>query len=283
MGVAVGDYNNDGLMDIFITNWIEQNNTLYENQGAQQFQDRTSILGLSPLGFEYCGWGTGFVDFDNDGWLDIWITYGHTNEQLEMQNRARRFAEPNFFLRNVEGHRFVDVSEAAGLRKLPAHSGRGAAFADIDNDGDVDVLLINKNAIPTLLRNDGGNARHWLVVRTEGVQSNRSGIGARITVTTAGKRRIFDVRGSESYLSGNDLRVHIGMGDEQRADGVEIRWPSRQVDRYTNVPVDTFYLAREGSGLGPDPRVHRSKIIDRSKVPKGHHVQTDHRNAGMRD
>jgi hypothetical protein len=283
MGVAVGDYNNDGLMDIFITNWIEQNNTLYENQGAQQFQDRTSVLGLSPLGFEYCGWGTGFVDFDNDGWLDLWITYGHTNEQLEMQNPARRFAEPNFFLRNVEGHRFVDVSEAAGLRKLPAHSGRGAAFADIDNDGDVDVLLINKNAIPTLLRNDGGNARHWLVVRTEGVRSNRSGIGARITVTTAGKRRIFDVRGSESYLSGNDLRVHIGMGDEQRADGVEIRWPSRQVDRYTNVPVDTFYLAREGSGLGPDPRVHRSKIIDRPKVPKAHQVHTDRRNVHMRD
>jgi hypothetical protein len=258
MGVTVGDYNNDGLIDIFVTNWIEQNNTLYENQGAHQFQDRTSVLGLSPLGFEYCGWGTGFFDFDNDGWLDLWITYGHTNEQLEIRNPANSFAEPNFFLRNVEGHKFVDVSESAGLRKLSKHSGRGAAFADIDNDGDIDVLLINKNDIPTLLRNDGGNTNNWLTIRTEGVRSNRSGIGARVAVTVAGKRRIFDVRSSESYLSGNDLRVHIGMGDHPRADAVEIRWPSGQLDRYADVSVNTFYLAREGDGLRPDPWITRA-------------------------
>lgn len=255
MGVAVGDYNDDGLLDIFVTNWIEQNNTLYENQGLHQFMDRTPVFGLSPMGFEYCGWGTSFFDFDNDGWLDLWISYGHTNEQVEIRNPSISFAEPNFLLRNVGGHKFVDVSEAAGLRKLPVRSGRGAAFADIDNDGDIDVLLINKNDIPTLLRNESGNTNNWLVIRTEGVRSNRAGIGARIAVTTAGKRRIMDVRGSESYLSGNDLRVHFGMGNSPRADVVEIRWPSGQVDRYADVSVNTFYVAREADGLKPDPRI----------------------------
>jgi hypothetical protein len=252
MGVAVGDYNNDGLLDIFVTNWIEQNNTLYENQGSHQFMDRTSVLGLSPLGFEYCGWGTGFFDFDNDGWLDLWISYGHTNEQIEKRNPSISFAEPNFLLRNLEGHKFADVSETLGLRNLPARSARGAAFADIDNDGDIDVLLINKNDIPVLLRNDGGTA-NWLVIRTEGVRSNRAGIGARVAVTVAGKRHILDVRGSESYLSGNDLRVHFGMGDHARADAVEIRWPSGQLDQYADVPANSFYLAREADSLKADP------------------------------
>ena len=259
MGVTVGDYNQDGLMDIFVTNWIEQNNVFYENQGGHQFLDRTSFLGLSPLGFEYCGWGTSLFDFDNDGWLDLWITYGHTNEQLELKNAAIKFSEPNFLLRNLEGRKFVDVSEAVGLRKLPMHSGRGTAFADIDNDGDLDVLVMNKNDIPTLLRNDGGNFNHWLTIRTEGVRSNRSGIGARISVTVKGKRRIFDVRASESYLSGNDLRVHVGMGDQPRADKLEIHWPSGQADAYTDVDADHFYLAQEGKGLKLDPWVRPAR------------------------
>ena len=276
MGVTVGDFNNDGWLDVFVTNWVEQNNTLYENVRAHQFQDSTSLLGLVGVGFEYCGWGTGFFDYDNDGWLDLWITFGHTNEQLELRNPAIRFAEPNFILRNVEGSRFVDVSESTGLRKLPPHSGRGTAFADIDNDGDVDVLVTNKNDIPTLLRNDGGNAHHWLTVRTEGVRSNRSGIGARITVTAAGRRRIFEVRGSESYLSGNDLRVHIGMDNEARAEGLEIRWPSGQLDRYSNVPVDTFYLAKEGNGLTADPQVHPSSAYNRSKAKPADNQNVKH-------
>ena len=270
MGVAVGDYNSDGLLDIFVTNWIEQNSTLYENQGLHQFMDRTSVLGLSPLGFDYCGWGTSFFDFDNDGWLDLWISYGHTNEQVEKLNPPISFAEPNFLLRNLGGHKFVDVSEVAGLRKLPAHSGRGAAFADIDNDGDIDALLVNKNDIPTLLRNDGGNASNWLVIRTEGVRSNRAGIGARIAITTAGKRRIIDVRGSESYLSGNDLRVHFGMGDFLHADVLEIRWPSGQVDRYADVAVNTFYLAREADGLKPDPQIKSVHRAENQAMPRTH-------------
>jgi enediyne biosynthesis protein E4 len=257
--VTVGDYNNDGRMDIFIADWIKQDKTLYENQGSYVFSDVTADRGIAQLGYEYCGWGTRLFDFDNDGWLDIWVTFGHTDPQVEKGNPDHTFAEPNYMLRNLEGKRFEDVSAATGLRKLPKRSGRGVAFGDFDNDGDVDVLIVNKNAAPMLLRNDGGNRNHWLEIRAEGVQSNRSGIGARITVEAGGKRRIFDVRSSESYLSSNDIRVPIGMAQLTQADSVEVRWPDGHLDRTANVPVNRFYLAREGDSLRPDPQVSPSR------------------------
>ena len=255
MGVAVGDYNNDGLMDIFVATWIDQTHALFENKGSYTFDDVTQLTSLSQIGYDYCAWGAKFFDFDNDGWLDLWVTFGHTDPQVEKVHPQDTWAEPNYMLRNVLGKKFVDVSEVTGLRKLKSYSGRGTAFADIDNDGDTDVLVINKNDVPTLLRNDGGNRNNWLTIRAEGVKSNRSGIGARIVVTAAGLRRIFDVRGSESYLSGNDLRVQIGMADLRKADLIEIHWPSGQVDRYKDVPVNRFYWARERSWLKPDPLV----------------------------
>jgi hypothetical protein len=259
MGVTVGDYNNDGLMDIYIANWIKQEKTLYENQGSHLFTDVSQARGLALVGYEYCAWGTKFFDFDNDGWLDLWVSFGHTDPQVEKAHPEDTFAEPNYVLRNLMGKKFADVSESVGLRKLKSHSGRGVAFADIDNDGDIDVLVVNKNDRPALFRNDGGNRNNWLMIRAEGVKSNRSGIGARITVTAQGARRIFDVRSSESYLSGNDLRVHVGMADLKQADLVEIRWPSGQVDRYTNVAVNAFYLAREGNGIRLDPWITKRK------------------------
>jgi hypothetical protein len=187
------------------------------------------------------------------------VTFGHTDPQVEKVHPEDTWTEPNYMLRNMLGKKFIDVSEETGLRKLPKRSGRGTAFADIDNDGDTDVLIINKNDVPTLLRNDGGNRNNWLTIRAEGVKSNRSGIGARITVTAGGVRRIFDVRSNESYLSANDLRVQIGMADLKQADLIEIRWPSGQVDRYPHVPVNTFYLAREGNWLKPDPLIAARK------------------------
>jgi enediyne biosynthesis protein E4 len=259
MGVTVGDYNNDGLMDIFIANWIKQGNDLYENQGSHIFSDVSAVRAITQLGYEYCGWGTRLFDFDNDGWLDLWVTFGHTDPQVEMVHPDHPFAEPNYMLRSIEGKKFEDVSEATGLRKLPSHSGRGVAFGDIDNDGDIDLLISNKNDVPTLLRNDGGNRNNWMMIRAEGVKSNRSGIGARITVTAGGTHRIFDVRNNESYLSSNDLRVPIGMGALKQADAVEIRWPNGHVDRTANVPVNTVYWAHEGDQLRADPLVSPKK------------------------
>jgi enediyne biosynthesis protein E4 len=254
MGLTGGDYNNDGLMDIFVTNFIEQTNTLYHNRGSNRFMDRTTATGLGLVGFHYSGWGTKFFDFDNDSWLDLFITNGHTNDQLEKSyppDPRHAYAEPNYMMRNVEGKRYVDISEAVGIRKLPNRVGRGTAFGDFDNDGDIDLLIVNKNDIPLFLRNDG-DAKNWIVLRTEGTQSNRSGIGARVSVNTGSLRRIFEVRGSDSYLSSNDLRVHIGLGDQNWAD-VEIRWPSGHTDRGTRISANKFYLAREGSTLREDP------------------------------
>ena len=252
MGLTVGDYNNDARLDIFITNFIEQSNTLYENDGDNKFVDQTAGLGLFPVGLNDSGWGTKFIDFDNDGWLDLFIVNGHTDERLEKRFPTDTYAQPNYLLRNVRAERFVDVSDSVGLRSIENRVGRGAAFADFDNDGDVDVLVINKNDKPSFLRNDGGNQRNWFTIRTQGVESNRGGIGAKILVETGDARRAFEVRGSDSYLSGNDMRVHVGLGKNTAAD-LEIRWPSGRRDRHEAVAANKFYLAVEGQPLDVDP------------------------------
>jgi hypothetical protein len=252
MGLTVADYNHDGLMDIFITNFIEQQNTLYQNQGSSMFLDRTTGVGLGMVAFRYSGWGAKFFDFDNDGWLDLFFTNGHTMEQLEKEFPADPFAEPSYLVRNASGKEFIDVSQITGIRKYPNRVGRGTAFGDYDNDGDIDILQINKNETPYLFRNDGGNVSNWLLLRMEGVKSNRSGIGARVTVTAGESKQVFDVKGSDSYLSSNDLRVHAGL-DKHEAVKVEVRWPSGQIDRHTKVDANQHYLVKEGNPIQKDP------------------------------
>lgn len=248
MGLTVGDYNNDGRLDIFITNFVEQSNTLYENDGDNLFLDQTTSLGLNPVGFNYSGWGTKFFDFDNDGWLDLFVTNGHTDERLELRFPTDTYAEPNYLLRNESGSRFVDVSDRAGLRDMEDRVGRGTAFADFDNDGDVDVLVVNKNDRPVFLLNDGGNRRNWLTIRARGGESNSDGIGAKVVVTAGSQRRVFEVRGSDSYLSSNDMRVHVGLGEFASAN-VTVRWPSGAVDKHDGVAAGRFYIAAEGREL----------------------------------
>ena len=259
MGLTAGDVNGDGLTDIFITNFVDQPNTLYINQGSNLFLDKTTTFGIGMLGFHYSGWGTKLFDFDDDGWLDLFFTNGHTMEQLEKEFPMDLFAEPSYLCRNEQGKGFKEVSEAVGLRKIPNKVSRGTAFGDYDNDGDIDILIINKNDIPYLLRNDGGNANNWINIRTEGVKSNRCGFGAKIMVTAGGFTRYYEVRGSDSYLSSNDLRVNAGLGNRTEAD-IEIRWPSGRVDKQPGVKVNQFYLAREGAWLRPDPRIPNGKI-----------------------
>src|SRR5262245_3853888 len=165
MGLTVGDYNRDGLLDIFVTNFIDQRNTIYQNLGSNQFQDSTTNSGIGMIGFPYSGWGTKFFDFDNDGWLDLFFCNGHTMEQPEREFPADTFAEPSYLMRNVQG-RFSDVSKESGIRKLSNKVSRGTAFGDFDNDGDIDMVVIHKNDIPYFLRNDGGNLKNWITLRT---------------------------------------------------------------------------------------------------------------------
>jgi len=254
MGLTVADVNRDGLQDILVTNFIDQEKTLYENQGGNLYEDATTRYGLGGVAFHYSGWGTKFFDLDYDGWLDLWMTNGHTMEQLEKFFPDDPFAEPNYVLRNIEGKRFEDVSEITGIRKIPNKVGRGTAFGDLDNDGDVDVFVLNKNDIPTLWRNDGGNARNWIAIRTEGVKSNRDGYGARVTARTEKMKQVFEVRTSDSFLSSNDPRLFIGLADSKEAE-IEIRWPSGRLDKHPRVTAGQFYLAREGEPLKADPRV----------------------------
>jgi hypothetical protein len=256
MGLTVGDFNNDGLQDIFITNFIEQGNTLYQNQGENLFFDRTTNLGLGMVSFHNSGWGTKFFDIDNDGWLDLFFTNGHTMEQLEPLSPKDSFAEPSYMMHNLKGEKFEDVSDAVGFRKIRDKVSRGAAFGDYDNDGDIDILIVNKNDTPYLLRNEGGNLQHWITIRAEGVKSNRAGLGAKIRVSGGDVTRHFEVRCSDSYLSSNDLRVHVGMGNLEEGD-VEIRWPSGRVDKQSHVKVNKYYLAREGDPLILDPRMSK--------------------------
>ncbi|HVN79757.1 MAG TPA: CRTAC1 family protein [Terriglobia bacterium] len=259
MGLGIGDVNGDGLPDIFVTTFIDQPKTLYINQGSNMFLDQTTSFGLGTLALHSSAWGTKLLDFDNDGWLDIFFTTSHTMEQLEKEYPLDPYAEPNYLCRNEQGKGFKDVSEAAGLRKIRNKVGRGIAFGDYDNDGDIDVLVINKNDIPYLLRNDGGNSNNWINIRTEGVKSNRCGIGAKVLVTAGGSTRLYEVRGSDSYLSSNDLRVNAGLGSLKEAD-IVIRWPSGLVDKQSGVKVNQFYLAREGEPLRPDPRISNGKV-----------------------
>ena len=252
MGLTIGDYNNDTHPDIFVTNFVEQSNTIYENTGNKRFIDQTAARGLFPIGLNESGWGTKFIDFDNDGWLDIFIANGHTDERLESHFPTDTYAQPNYMLRSVEAKRFVDVSEAVGLRELPNKVSRGSAFADFDNDGDVDILVINKNDKPTFLRNDGGNRLNWIVIRALGIGSNRDGIGTKVLIESGGVRRGFEVRASDSYLSSNDIRIHVGLGAATSAD-IEVHWPSGHQDRYQTVVANRFYLAVEGQSLNVDP------------------------------
>ena len=251
MGVDAGDYDGNGRLDLIVTHFSGDYTTLYENSDAGFFSDVSSAAGIAPPTLPYLGWGVGLVDIDNDGLLDIFVANGHVVPEVDQQGLTTTYLQRNQLFHNQGDTRFRDVTDEVGGGLLVEKSTRGAAFGDYDNDGDIDVLLINLNDRPTLLRNDTAGGRHWITLRLAGTESNRDGIGAKVTVEAGGRTQMAEVRSGSSYLSHNDMRVHFGLGGSNRVTKLEIRWPSGLVETVAALPADRFYVAREGQGVQP--------------------------------
>jgi enediyne biosynthesis protein E4 len=248
MGASAGDYNCDGWLDIFKTNFSDDTSSLYRNNGDGTFSDATVSAGMG-LNTRYLGWGCGFVDIDNDGWQDVFLANGHVYPELEQAGLDTPFREPKILYRNLRNGRFEDVSVRAGTGLGLLRSARGVAFGDFDNDGDLDIVINNMHDTPTLLRNDGGNKNRWLKIKTIGTRSNRTGIGTRVRVVVGNHVQSDEVRSGGSYISQSDLRLHFGLGPASKADLVEIRWPSGQVDRLKDVETNQVIYVQEGKGV----------------------------------
>jgi hypothetical protein len=248
MGVAVADYDGDGWFDIARTNFSEQVTTLYRNYGNGAFEDASIKAGLG-VNRKYLGFGVGFLDFDNDGWKDLFLANGHVYSQIASRKLHLSYKEPKVLYRNLGNGRFEDVSLKVGPDIRMENLGRGCAFGDFDNDGDVDVVVNNLDGPPTLLRNDGGNKNNWIMIKCIGTRSNRSGIGTRVKVTIGEHIQIDEVMSGSSYYSQNDLRLHFGLGTASKVDSVDVAWPSGLKESFRNLPVNQLFVVQETKGI----------------------------------
>jgi hypothetical protein len=251
MGVAAGDYDRNGTIDLFKTNFAGDTSTLYANDGKGLCEDRTFAAGIG-LNTRWLGWGVSFVDLDNDGWLDLFLVNGHVYPEVERLKTEGAYKQRKVVYRNLGNGRFEDISLRVGEAVTTPAAGRGAAFADFDNDGDIDVFVNNMNAPPDLFRLDLQAGAHWTTLKLVGTSSNRSAIGARVRLLASGVAQIQEVRGGGSYYSQNDLRVHFGLGQTSRVDRVTVRWPNGRDEQWQDVPVDRIVTLTEGTG-GPVP------------------------------
>ncbi len=248
MGVDWGDYRHEGRMGMFVTNFVEQGNTLYRNLGDQGlFSDVSWPSKLAQPSFPLVGWGTSFFDMDNDTWLDIFVANGHVYPQVDSIPGGARYKQSMLLFRNNRDGTFEDVSTV--LSAIPAASRRGAAFGDINNDGNVDIVIVNVGEPPSLLLNQGSNGNHRVLFKLIGMKSNKSGIGARVTVMTATSTQFNEVRGGGSYLSQNDPRLHFGLGADSKISQIEIRWPNGKIETLRELPADFIYTIVEGQGI----------------------------------
>ena len=243
MGVTLGDYDHDGKLDLFITNFDDEYNVLYHNDGHNSFTDVSYESKLAEVSLPYVGWGTKFFDYDNDGWLDLFLVNGHAYPQRD-HYRQRALLHHN----NRDGT-FSEVAGQMGTALMQERVGRGVAFGDIDNDGDIDIAVNDLDGSPQLLRNDGGNSNNSVLIKTIGVNSNRDGIGARVKVVAGDLTQIDEVRSGGSYISQNDLRLHFGLEKRTTIDLIEVRWPSGVIDKITGVSVNRILTIKEGKGL----------------------------------
>jgi len=251
MGIGVGDYDNDGREDLYVTNFSGQTNSLYHNDGGGMFTYATESAGLSGPTWHYLGFGTAFFDYNRDGLLDLIVGNGHVNKKIEQATVGVTYAQPKGLYRNLGKGQFAEEVTARGDMNQRRVS-RGLAIGDYDNDGRIDVLACNQNDRAELFRNDSRDSHHWISLRLIGTRSNRSGFGARVTVEAAGKRYFAECRSGFSYLSASDPRVFFGLGTEGRPVAVTIEWPGRARERLSGLTVDRFYVCTEGQGCKND-------------------------------
>lgn len=245
MGIAVGDYDGDGLLDILKTNFAGDHPNLFRNTGKGLFEDvmLRAGLGVNP---QYVAWGVGFADLDNDGWPDIFQVNGHVYPELDTRRGGEEYRNPRLVYRNLGNGRFEDVSALSGAGVAAKQSSRGAAFGDFDNDGDVDVLVMNMGGAPSLLRNDRTNANQWVRLKLEGTKSNRSAIGAVVTLEAGGRKQTQTVLSQSSFVSQSDFRLHFGLGGAKKVDSIEVAWPSGDKQVFPGGPAGREIRLVEG-------------------------------------
>ena len=244
MGLAVGDYDGDGLFDLFFTNFADEYNILYHNEGDLLFSDVSHLSRVASLGRREVAWGTAFFDYDNDGDLDLYVANGHTYPQADLPQVNSSYRSVDLLWENSGDATFQAVSAEVGLGDAAGVS-RGAAFGDIDNDGDIDVFVVNLNGFPTLWSNQGGNRNHWLIVELEGVASNRDGVGARVTLIAADHTSHAVKIAGGSYLSHSDGRLHFGLGERRVVERLEVHWPSGVHQILTGIAANQILSVRE--------------------------------------
>jgi enediyne biosynthesis protein E4 len=246
MGIAVGDYDHSGGWSMLVTNFADEYNALYKHQKGFQFADASFASQTARPSIPLVGWGTHFFDYDNDGWLDLLVVNGHVYPQVEHAGGGSRYAQPKLLFHNNQNGTFTDVTSTSGAALNVAAVSRGSAAGDLDNDGDLDVVMNNLDGAPTVLRNDGGNRQNFIVVDLEGRTSNRNAVGAIVTVRGGDFVQRAERRSGDSYLSHSDARLHFGLGQRAKVDSVEVRWPNGNVQRFGEISANTFVKMVEG-------------------------------------
>ena len=252
MGSAFGDYNNDGSLDLVVSNASSLPVILYENENALFFVDVSFTGGIGAVTLPYFKWAVEFLDYDNDGLLDLFVANGHLQENIALFSDST-YPQSDLLFHNTRRqdstYHFIDASAEVGLTQLPKMVSRGAAFGDYDNDGDIDIFLNNSNQPATLLRNDGGNRSHWLTIQLIGTRSNTSAIGTKVIIQAGDLSLYKEVRSGASYLSQSDLRVHFGLGKQTAIDTLEIHWQSGHIERFSNLTSNQILRIKEGHGI----------------------------------
>ena len=248
MGVDCGDFDNDGRLDLFMTDYTDEMPVLYRNLGDGLFEDVTSETGAGTAAYPHTNWGTGLVDFDNDGFRDIFMACGHVMDNYHLIDDRTAYRVQNIVLRNLNGRRFLDVSDQCGSGLAPVEASKGAAFDDLDNDGDIDAVILNANARPTIVRNDSDTGHQWVQIVLRGRASNSDAVGARVRVVAGDLIQVAEVHSGRSYQSHFGTRLHFGLGDVQHVDRVEVRWPGNKTEVFSNIQVGRMTTLIEGTG-----------------------------------